>query len=93
MSLTKLFISRDCYEKINKETSKVDCAALRDKKRLGFGEIDDKLGASTVQLFHDDIPILVDSDSAYNVSTEVDEYDGFGFEIYWFKDGVEVELL
>jgi hypothetical protein len=91
--MTKLFISRDCYEKVNKETGKVDCAAFRDKKQLGFGEIDNKLGASSLQLFHDDIPILVDSDSAYNVSTEVDEYDGDTFEVYWFKDGVEVELL
>ncbi|AMR60043.1 hypothetical protein LEO2_4 [Bacillus phage Leo2] len=92
MSLTKLFISRDCYGKINKETGKVDCAAFRDKKQLGVSDIDNKLGASMVQLFEDDIPILVDPTSAYNVSEEVDEYDGDTFEIYWFKDGVEVEL-
>lgn len=93
MIKTKLYISKDCYEKINKETGKIDCAGFRDKKKLGFSVIDNKLGASAIQMFHDDIPIMVDTASAYNISTEVDDYDGCTFEIYWFKDGVEVELL
>ncbi|AGE60692.1 hypothetical protein I906_gp05 [Bacillus phage Curly] len=93
MIKTKLYISRDCYDKINKETGKIDCAGFRDKKKLGFSVIDSELGASTIQMFDDDIPIFIDLTRAYDIDNEEDEYDGTPYKIYWFKDGVEVGLL
>jgi len=91
--LDKMYISRDCYEKINKETGKVDCAAFRDTKKLGVSEFDTELGASTIQMFHDDVPILIDPTRAYDIDEETDDYDGTPYKIYWFKDGVEAKIL
>ena len=82
---TTMYIDAVSIDLINKHTGKIENRGGRSNTT--------ELCATTVRMFPDDIAISVNLEDSTRNGMYVDPFDDYGFTLYWFPEGTEVELL
>ncbi|QKN88192.1 hypothetical protein Novomoskovsk_4 [Bacillus phage Novomoskovsk] len=81
---TTMYIDAMSIVHINKDTGKVESKL---NKACAMG-----ISATTVRLFPDDIPILINVEDSISNTKVIDPFEGYEFTLYRFPEGTEVEL-